>query len=91
MKNIKLHDLFMIFGVLMILLINPLTGQYLIQGVIAGYEFVLGFSDYVMIVGLTLVAIGYMLNRLQSKKDNIAKLRSLKRKKTSKGENYLTT
>jgi hypothetical protein len=88
-KKLKWYDLTMVIGILTVLLINPLTGQYIIQGIVLGYEQLLLLGDYFMVAGITLVAVGYLANRMQAKDNKFSYLRGLKEKPTQKAGKYV--
>jgi len=82
MKKIKLQDGLIITGIALIVLVNPLVGQYIVKGVIYAYEEMLMVTDYFLLVGLTLIVIGYLISRTSKKTSYNAKLKSMKQKKS---------
>jgi uncharacterized membrane protein YraQ (UPF0718 family) len=85
----KLQDYLMLGGVLAILLVNPLLGQYIIQLIVLAYEQLLLVSDYFMVAGITAILIGYFISQRDKKAKSAKKLKSLKQKKTQSAGNYL--
>jgi len=85
----KLQDYLMLGGVLAILLVNPLLGQYIIQLIVLAYEQLLLVSDYFMVAGITAILIGYFISQREKKEKTSSKLKSLKNKKSDKAGNYL--
>ena len=85
----KLQDYLMLGGILAILLVNPLLGQYIIQLIVMAYEQLLLISDYFMVAGLTAILIGYFISQREKKQKATKKLKSLKSKKADKAGEYI--
>lgn len=88
LNKIKWYDWLIIAGIAIILLINPLIGQYIIKGIILAYEQLLLITDLTMTVGLTLVVVGFIASKVQTKKAYNYKLKAMKNTKTSKAGKY---
>lgn len=78
----KLSDILILIGLGAIVLVNPLTGQYLIKAIIFAYEQLLLVSDWFMVAGITLIGVGFILNKQEQRKKHSAKFKKLKNKKT---------
>lgn len=89
MKKLNINDTLILSGIGLIVLINPLVGQYVIQGIIFAYEQLLLVSDYAMLIGLTLVATGFILGKVERNKRQSSKYKKLASKKASKAGEYL--
>lgn len=89
MKKLTINDWLLVAGLALIVLINPLVGQYVIQGIIFAYEQLLLVSDYAMLIGLTMIAISFLLSKIERRKKNTAKFKKLAGKKTKSAGDYL--
>ena len=85
----KLSDVLILIGLGAIILVNPLTGQYLIKAIIFAYEQLLLVSDWFMVAGITLIGVGFVLNKQEQRKKNTAKLKKLKSKKTQSAGQFI--
>jgi len=83
MRQLKTQDWLILGGVGAILLVNPLIGQYIIQGIIIGYEQLMSVGDYIMVAGLTSIVIGYFIGRNANISKQNAKYEKLKSKKST--------
>jgi len=83
MRQLKTQDWLILGGVGAILLVNPLIGQYIIQGIIIGYEQLMSVGDYIMVAGLTSIVIGYFIGRSANISKQNAKYEKLKSKKST--------
>lgn len=88
-KKLKWYDLIMVIGILTILLTNPLTGQYIITGIVLGYEQLLLLGDYFMIAGVMAIGFGYLANRMQKRDKDFSYLKELKDKPRKKAGKYV--
>lgn len=59
-KQLQWYDKLAIVALLAFVLINPLVGQYIIQGIILAYEQLFLLADYVQVVGIVYM-VGYFV------------------------------
>lgn len=66
MKKLSWQDKTMIVAVLALVLLNPFMGQYIVLGIISGFEWVISQSDYIYVGVIVAVAISYFSKRRES-------------------------
>lgn len=90
--NIKWHDWLIIAGVMIMVLINPLAGAFIIEAIIYLFEQLILFYDIALAVGATMVVIGFIVGKVEANKAEKKRLKTLKKKpsKPTAG-NYIAT
>lgn len=91
LKQIRWYDWLIVAGIVLIVLINPFVGQYIVQGIIWGYESLIILSDMAISAGLTLITIGYVASKVSSKEKSKKHYSKLKKGKSGKAGAYIAT
>ena len=91
LKQIKWYDWLIITGILIIMLVNPLSASYMITAMNILMEVIASMLSVTLSVAGTLIVVGFIAGKVVNRERKAKKFKSLSKRPTQKAGDYITT
>jgi len=91
LKQIKWYDWLIITGILIIMLVNPLSASYMITAMNILMEVIASMLSVTLSVAGTLIVVGFIAGKVVNRERRAKKFKSLAKKPTQKAGDYIAT
>lgn len=91
LKQIKWYDWLIIAGILIIVLVNPLSASYIVTAMNILMEVIASMLSITLSVAGTLIIVGFIAGKVVNRERKAKKFKSLAKKPTHKAGDFITT